>query len=241
MNHSPNYVHNNLYLHINDKESYTMKKIIITLCSILFISTLSLLPTPAFSMSTKYAANSLCNTRTTGLKMNERKLWSDHVLWTRNFIISSLANLEDKPVVATRLLKNQDDIGNSIKPYYGEEAGETLSKLLREHILIAVDVVDAAKNNNQVALEKSNKRWYKNADDIALFLSKANPYWSYKTMQNMLYTHLQLTTDEVVARIKKDWGKDIISYDVGEEHMLKFADALSKGMINQFPQKFTSQ
>ncbi|HEY5524645.1 MAG TPA: glycosyltransferase, partial [Clostridium sp.] len=68
------------------------------------------------------------------LKMQQRQLWSDHVSWTRSFIVSDLASLEDKDPVLQRLLKNQDDIGNSIKPYYGEEAGNALSKLLREHI-----------------------------------------------------------------------------------------------------------
>lgn len=214
-----------------------MKKLLVALCSTLLLLNLFLLPNQVFS-HTNHAPSSLCNPRTTNLKMNERKLWSDHILWTRNFIISSLSGLEDKDTVAKRLLKNQDDIGNSLKPYYGEKSGDALAKLLREHILIAVDVVDAAKNNDKVALDKNNKLWYKNADDIALFLSKLNPYWSYETTRDMLYTHLKLTTDEVVARIKKDWNGDITSYDIGEEHMLKFADFLSNGIINQSPKKF---
>ena len=77
--------------------------------------------------------------------MDERQLWIDHVSWTRNFIVSDIASLEDKNIVLERLLKNQDDIGNSIKPYYGEDAGNKLSALLREHIELAGKVLEAAK------------------------------------------------------------------------------------------------
>lgn len=136
--------------------------------------------------------------------MSERKLWIDHVTWTRSFIVSDLASLEDKSDVLERLLKNQEDIGNSIKPYYGEEAGNKLTTLLKEHIELAGQVTDAAKNNNKDDLEKYNKLWYENADKIARFLSSANPNYSEKTLKNMLYKHLEFTTDQVVARLNKN-------------------------------------
>ena len=115
-------------------------------------------------------------------------------LWTRSFIVSDLASLEDKDPVLKRLLKNQDDIGNSIKPYYGEEAGNALSKLLREHIEIAGQVVDAAKNDNKDDLEKYNKLWHENADAIAKLLSDANPNWPNAAVKDMLYKHLDFVT-----------------------------------------------
>ena len=179
-----------------------------------------------------------CNKAACDLKMAERKLWIDHVLWTRNFIISDIASLEDKGPVLERLLKNQDDIGNSIKPYYGEDAAKNLASLLREHIEIAGKVVDAAKSGNKEELDNYNKLWYANADAIADFLSSANLKYSNKTLKDMLHKHLQLTTDEAVARLKKDWKADIASYDKGEDHMVKFADILAEGIIKQFPEKF---
>jgi hypothetical protein len=87
-------------------------------------------------------------------------------------------------------------------------------------------------------LEKYNKEWYKNADDIARFLSSTNPNWSNKALKELLYMHLQLVTDEVVARIKKDWNADIISFDKGEDHIIKLADAITDGIVKQFPNKF---
>ncbi|MGM9922905.1 MAG: glycosyltransferase [Bacillus sp. (in: firmicutes)] len=173
------------------------------------------------------------------LKNSFRKLWIDHTIWTRSYIVSAISDLEDQDKVLKRLLKNQDDIGNAIKPFYGQAAGNKLAKLLREHILIAGKVVDAAKSGNQENLKKYNVEWYKNADDIAAFLSKANPNWSSQELKELLYIHLKLVTDQVVLRIKKDWNAEIFAYDKGEDHIINMADTLSKGIIKQFPKKFT--
>jgi hypothetical protein len=172
------------------------------------------------------------------LGMAMRKLWEDHITYTRNFIISSLAGLEDAGKIAERLLRNQDDIGNAIKPVYGPEAGAKLTALLRDHILIAADVVKAAKAGATADLEAANKKWYANADEIATFLSGANPNWDRAKMTDMLHKHLEYTTQEVVSRLKKDWAGDIEAYDKGHEHMLMFADMLTHGILKQFPDKF---
>lgn len=172
------------------------------------------------------------------LRMLQRRLWIDHVSWTRSLIISDVSSLEDTGLVLERLLKNQDDIGNSIKPYYGEEAGNKLASLLKEHIIIATQVADAAKSGNKENLEKYDKLWHENADNIAKFLSSANSNFSYETLKDMLYKHLQFVTDQVVARLNKDWSGDISAYDKGEDHMISFADIITDGIIKQFPQKF---
>ena len=174
------------------------------------------------------------------LGMAMRKLWEDHITYTRNYIISALAGLEDASAIAGRLLRNQDDIGNAIKPFYGDAAGAKLSALLRDHILIAVDVVKAAKAGVAADLDAASKKWTANADDIAAFLSGANPNWTLATITDMLHKHLEYTTEEVVSRIKKDWPGDIAAYDKGHEHMLKFADMLTHGIVLQFPAKFKS-
>jgi hypothetical protein len=167
-----------------------------------------------------------------------RKLWEEHIVYTRNYIISALANLEDASAIAQRLLRNQDDIGNAIKPYYGDAAGDKLASLLRDHIMIATEVVKAAKDGDTAALETANKKWYANADEIAIFLSGANPAWQKSDLMDVLHKHLEFTTTEVVSRIKKDWASDIDAYDKGHEHMLMFADKLSSGIEKQFPKKF---
>lgn len=179
-----------------------------------------------------------CNKKKEDLKMAMRKLWEDHITYTRNYIISDLGNLGDKDAVAKRLLKNQDDIGNAVATYYGNDAGKKLAKLLKDHILVAVEVVDAAKKGDKAALDKNQKKWSTNADEIAVFLSGANPNWKKDDISKSLQKHLELTTGEVVGRLNKDWNADIDSYDKGHEHMLMFADILTDGVKKQFPDKF---
>ena len=173
------------------------------------------------------------------LRTAMRQLWEEHIVYTRNFIISALADLGDTDKVAERLLRNQDDIGNAIKPFYGDEAGKKLAALLRDHILIAADIVKAAKTGNNDGVASGEKRWHANGDEIAAFLSGANPNWPKAALTDMLYKHLDFTTAEVVSRLKKDWSADIEAYDKGHAHMLMFADDLTSGIVKQFPKKFT--
>jgi hypothetical protein len=172
------------------------------------------------------------------LRMAMRKLWEDHITYTRNYIISALADLPDRDAVAKRLLKNQVDIGNAIKPYYGADAGKELASLLRDHILIATEVVKAAKESDKEDLGTAQKKWSANGKDIAGFLSDANPHWRRTDLEQMLQAHLDLTTAEVVSRLKRDWAGDIEAYDEGHDHMLMFADMLVDGIAEQFPAKF---
>lgn len=169
-----------------------------------------------------------------------RKLWEDHIVWTRNVILNIIDGLDGTDKAVERLLKNQDDIGNAIKPYYGEDAGNKLTSLLRSHITIAADLLKAAKANDQNAFNDANKKWTDNADEIAVFLSSANPNWPLKDMTQMMHDHLALTTDEAVARLKKDYAGDVSAYDKVHDEILMMADMLSDGIIKQFPDKFTN-
>lgn len=172
------------------------------------------------------------------LKIAMNKLWEDHVTWTRNVILCLVDGLPGADQAVKRLMQNQVDIGNAVKPYYGDDAGNKLTELLKAHIAISADVVKSAKAGNTPALDEANKKWYANADEISAFLSKANSNWALTDMQMMMNDHLKLTTDEAVQRIKKDYTADIIAYDKVHEEILKMSAMLADGIIKQFPEKF---
>ncbi|MGE5107228.1 MAG: hypothetical protein ACM3H8_06770 [Sphingobacteriales bacterium] len=173
------------------------------------------------------------------LKTNLRTLWEDHAMYTRNVILNIIDDLPGTNEAVVRLLKNQDDIGNAIKPLYGEAAGEKLTTLLREHIVVAADLLKAAKINNQADFNSANTKWFKNADDIASFLNAANPKnWALSDMKKMMHDHLNLTTQEAVARLKKDYKSDIELYDKTRAELIDMSDMLAAGIIKQFPDKF---
>lgn len=173
------------------------------------------------------------------LRQDMRKLWEDHVTWTRMFIVSAAAALPDQKVAAERLLRNQDDIGDAIKPYYGDAAGEQLTTLLREHILIAADLLTAAKAGDTAAVEKTKTTWYANGEQIAGFLAQANPeHWPRAAVSHHMHTHLNLTLEEAVARLQGRYADDVAAYDKVHAAILEMADALSAGIVAQFPNKF---
>ena len=187
----------------------------------------------------KAKAATLNSTSAVALKMTMRKLWEDHITYTSFYITSALAGSDDAGKVAERLLKNQEDLGNAIKPVYGEVAGNKLTALLKEHILIAVDLVKAAKEGNKEAMAAADKKWDGNGEDIAEFLSGANPKnWPKKALTEMMHAHLAVTKDAVVAKLNKDHAAAIVAYDKGHDHILMMADALATGIVKQFPEKF---
>jgi hypothetical protein len=168
-----------------------------------------------------------------------RRLWEDHVTWTRLAIISLTTDAPDTQATVGRLLKNQTDIGDAIKPFYGDAAGQELTRLLRDHILIAADLIAAAKAGDQTAVTDAQARWTANADEIAGFLAGANPrFWDLDEMKAMLHEHLRLTTNEVLARLQQDWAADVAAYDEIHFQALGMADMLSTGIVKQFPGRF---
>jgi hypothetical protein len=167
-----------------------------------------------------------------------RKLWSDHVIWTRDYIIAAVAGSPDAESAAGRLLKNQDDIGAAIVPYYGQGAGDKLTELLKQHIMIAVDLVEAAKSDDQAAFRQHDARWTANIEEIARLLAGANPHWPEKDVVDLLALHLQLTKGEVVARLQQDWAADVKAFDDIFTEILVVADTLHDGLAAQFPDRF---
>jgi hypothetical protein len=173
------------------------------------------------------------------LRQDMRKLWEDHVTWTRLAVISLTTDAPDTQASVGRLLKNQTDIGNAIEPFYGPAAGKQLTALLREHILIAADLIAVARKGDQEGVASEQARWTANADQIATFLSKANPRsWKPAPMKAMMREHLRLTTDEVVARLQANWTADVRAYDRIHVQILHMADMLSDGLVKQFPNRF---
>src|SRR6266513_4470623 len=158
-----------------------------------------------------------------------RKLWSDHVFWTRLYIVSAAAGDASAQTAANRLLRNQEDIGNALVPYYGQAAGTRLTDLLKQHILIAVDLVSAATAGDNAKVADADRRWHANADQLATFLSGANPNWPKATVLAMLNQHLALTTQEATARLQSRWSDDASTFDSIFSQILTMADALSDG------------
>jgi hypothetical protein len=173
------------------------------------------------------------------LRTDMRRLWEDHITWTRLAIISLTTGSPDTEATVGRLLKNQADIGDAVKPFYGKAAGDELTRQLTQHILIAADVVAAAKAGDQTKLSDAQARWARNGDAIAEVLASVNPrFWKPAAMKAELRRHLSLTTDEAVARLQGEWAADVAAYDKIHVHALHMSDLLAAGIVKQFPKRF---
>ena len=172
------------------------------------------------------------------LHQDMRKLWSDHVIWTRDYIVAAVGDQPNATAAANRLMKNQDDIGAAVATYYGRPAGDKLTTLLKEHISIAVDIIKFAKAGDKASQQQADMKWHQNGEAIADFLSRANPNWPRATLVQMMNMHLSTTTDEVVARLTKNWDADVRAFDAVYNHILAMSDALADGIVKQFPEKF---
>ena len=202
------------------------------------IVSLLVVPSPTFAQA-KDKSLATHNEAATALKQDMRKLWTDHVVWTRDYIVAAVGDQPDAQAAADRLMKNQEDIGNAVATFYGAPAGQQLTALLKEHIGIAVDLIKAAKAGDKAGQQQADSRWQQNAVQIADFLSKANPNWPKDALTDLMKKHLATTTNEVVARLNKDWAADVRAFDEVYAHILYMADALSEGIVKQFPNKFT--
>ena len=201
------------------------------------IVSLLVVPSPTFAQA-KDKGLATHSEAATALKQDMRKLWTDHVVWTRDYIVAATQNQPDAPAALNRLMKNQDDIGNAVAKFYGAATGRQLTTLLKDHIAIAGDIVKAAMGGDKTGQKAADDKWHQNAIQISDFLSKANPNWPRATLLEMMNTHLSTTAAELGARLSKDWEGDVKAFDAVYDHILHMADALSDGIIKQFPEKF---
>jgi hypothetical protein len=172
------------------------------------------------------------------LKNYLRMLWEQHVVWTRLTILSIAFDLPDVDLVTNRLLRNPKDFESALKPLYGDKIASRFADLFRSHLVIAAQLVKAAKAGDNKAAADAEKSWYANADEIAAFLGSINPYWSEEDWKTMLHEHLALTKSEAVDILTKNYEEGISIFDKIEKQALEMADVMTYGIVKQFPNKF---
>ncbi len=163
-----------------------------------------------------------------------RRLWEQHIFWTRNFITSVAAGTKDVDLVTRRLLQNPSDFAVVFDNFYGNQTGDKFKELLTEHLSIAGDLVKAAKAGENEKVKELEQKWYANADQIAAFLASLNPYWSEEKWKQLMHEHLEMTENEAIKRLKGEYASDIAAFDAIENEAIKMADYMASGLIKQF-------
>ncbi|NLN07774.1 MAG: acetylglutamate kinase [Firmicutes bacterium] len=163
-----------------------------------------------------------------------RMLWEQHAAWTRMTIISIVEDLADVEPVTRRLLRNPGDFAAVFRRFYGKQTADRVETLFTEHLVLAAELVQAAKAGDVEAAQEAERRWYANGDEIAAFLSRINPFWNRQEMERLWRVHLDQVRDQALARLNGDYEEDIFFYDQGEKHVLKMADEFTRGIARQF-------
>lgn len=174
------------------------------------------------------------NSRRLQLSNTMRRLWIEHVLWTRFFILSTAFGLPDLESVTQRLLRNPVDFGSALRPFFDDRVAGQFERLLTDHLLIAAELVNAAKEGDAAAADEQRKRWYDNAGDIAKFLAAVNPCWNECEWRALLFEHLRMTENEAVLTLNGQYEKSIREYDDIQAEALKMADVMTYGIIRRF-------
>jgi hypothetical protein len=167
-----------------------------------------------------------------------RKLWTDHVIWTRALIMAVSESFPDTQLITKRLFQNPKDFEIQFVKYYGIEKAKKFSNLLTEHLTIAGDLVVASKKQDINLVNQLDKNLYKNADEIAKFLNSINKYWDEKEMKKIMYDHLDLIKAEANYILKNKYQESIKIFDKIQNQALKMADMYTEGIMKQFQNEF---
>lgn len=209
-------------------------KNLLKITTLFVLYTLFLTPQTAFSQGQKLYPTVSAIT----FKTEMRKLWIEHTVFTRNVIFCLVDDLPGNVQAVKRQLQNQIDLGNAIKPYYGDAAGDKFTELLYAHINTTTDIIRAAKSNDTAVINDMNKKWFANADEMVKFLHKLNPDWAVGDLKTMINNQMKLTADEATQRLKKNYDADVVAFDKVQQGVLKMSDTLAEGIIRQMPKKF---
>jgi hypothetical protein len=212
---------------------------VIATVSMILVLTLSGTESDAAGMRGHKAAMPMRTAKAVAFHDTMRALWEAHGSWTHMVITSFVGNLPNLPAEEQVLLQNQVDIGNAVKPYYGAAAGNKLTKLLKAHILGAVDVLEAAKSGDKTKLATADAAWFANGRQIADFLHAANPHFlSRNASRQMMKVHLNQVIEQAVDELKGNYAADARAFAPYIRHILDMADMISGGIIHQFPSRF---
>jgi hypothetical protein len=165
------------------------------------------------------------------LKMTCRKLFTDHAVYTALVMKSLVSGVDDVEVFLGRLLQNQEDIGDQLKPIIGVQKGNQMTAALIEHINLAAAVINSAIAEADT-LNDDLEALYNNGDAIAEFLNSLNPdQLPYDAVQSMFRMHNQYVVDMTLARIEKDYAKELTLYDQYYNEILEMSDAIANALL----------
>jgi len=168
-----------------------------------------------------------------------RDVWVGHIFWVRE-VSRSVA---DKNTAATesaeqQAVANAKAIAGSIEPFYGKPAAEQLFKLLAGHYTAIKTHAVANAAGKAAEAKKAVDDLTANANEIAVFLSGANPNLPEATLKQLLAAHGGHHVQQNQQLAAKDYAGEARTWEAMKTHIYVIADALGGALAKQFPAKF---
>lgn len=179
------------------------------------------------------------STKAVELRQTLRDLWIDHIFWSRNVVLmTKMGSTQVAKVAEDNVVKNARSIANAMSPFYGQPAADKLFGLLAGHYGAVKQYMTASYAGDRAGKEAAAQKISANADQIATFLSGANPNWPKATLMSLLTAHGGHHMAQIDAFANKDYASEAQIWQAMKEHMYTIADALASGIVKQFPKKF---
>jgi hypothetical protein len=178
-------------------------------------------------------------TRVADTKANMRQLWDGHIFWIRNVVLDNVTdNPSARDVAEKEVVANAKQIASTITPFYGEAASEKLFTLLAGHYGAVKQYSEATITGSKSKQDAALANLASNADDIAVFLSGANPYLQKDTVRGLIAAHGAHHVAQIIQFQEKDYAHEAETWQVMRRHVYVIADALTIALAKQFPTKF---
>jgi hypothetical protein len=172
------------------------------------------------------------------LRMALRDAWDVHARWTRSYIVSLLADLPDSTRAKLRLVEGANDVADAMNSYYRGTTMPALAILVKHNILLAARAVAAVRSGDSVAISAARSNWSAGTDSLVQSLARTNPNWPESKLSGPLQRYQDQTWRQIAARTRHDWSADVAAYDEAYIEARAIADALSGGIVKQFPDRF---
>lgn len=186
-----------------------------------------------------WAIEEVPSARVADTKAGLRDLWSGHIFWMRNVMLANAMNdAAARDVAEKEVVTNAKQIADTIKPFYGETASEKLFGLLAEHYGAVREYSDAAISGNESKQNAAVVHLTSNAEEIASFLSGANPYLPKGTVLGLIAAHGSQHMAQIRQFQQKDYGHEAETWQVMRQHIYMVSDAITTALAKQFPNKF---
>jgi len=213
--------------------------------SVMAISILAAFLAPAAPVLAQHAEHVTVAQAPGAAKVSEtgaalRDLWVGHIFWVRNVVVDTLAGNKQAAAASEKaVVANARQIAAAIEPYYGKEAADKLFGLLAGHYGAVKEYAEATAAGSKGKQDAAFKRLAANANEIARFLSGANPNLPYDSLNGLLLAHGGHHIQEIQQLKGKQYAEEAQTWEAMKKHMYVIADALAGAIAKQFPKQFS--